>query len=413
MISKRFRRGLAISIEGVPDQTTVSAVPISRVAFYGPDFRGLRPDVLVEEHERVFVGTALFSDRKRPEIKVTSPVSGRVSEISIGSRRRLASITVQVEGEEPIEFDTASMSHRELLLESGLLARMTARPFGSVPDPARTPEALFVSAMDTAPGAADPGPIVRNQAEAFGRGLDALADLTDGPVYVCFDDVGPDIPELGRARPVKISGLHPAGLSGTQIDLVQPLRGGAEVWQIQAQDVIAFGDLLATGAVSGKRIVALSGPGVKNPRLVQVPMGAHVAEMMADNVAEGRWKALSGPAIGGVESAALRRDHLQVSVVPRVEPGVGRLRRLLPTPTRPPKPEAFVPTRAIDLALGPDIPVVPLLRALSVGDVETADRLGVRALLEEDMALVTYASGGKQDFGILLRRVLDQIEEAA
>ncbi len=49
------------------------------------------------------------------------------------------------------------------------------------------------------------------------------------------------------------------------------------------------------------------------------------------------------------------------------------------------------------------------MRALSVGDWETAYRLGAADLLEEDVALLsTYCSSGA-DYGALLRRALDDI----
>lgn len=413
MISKRFRRGLAISIDGVPGADTVVSPPVKHVTLYGADYRGVHANLSVAEGERVSVGTTLFSDRSCPEIKVASPVAGRISEIVIGARRRLASMTIEVEAAVPIGFETERLNTKELLCESGLWAGMVARPFGSVPDPSRRPTALFVSAIDTAPGAPDPGRLIHESDENFARGIEALTNLTDGPVFVCVDQNTPNIPENRRVHTVAISGLHPAGTFGTLIDLVHPLHSGGEIWQIHAQDVIAFGHLLTTGYVSGERIVGQCGPGLKVPQLVQVPMGAHLVDMLADNVADGRWKAMSGPPVGGFESAALRRNHFQVSVLPRPEPTAVRPRRWLPGNTKPPNPDALIPNRAVDLALGPDVPVVPLLRALSVGDVETADRLGARSLLEEDMALVTYAAGGQQDFGMLLRRVLDQIEEAA
>lgn len=411
--SRRFRRGLEVRIEGRPVGDPVASPPVYSVTLYGADYRGLRGEALVQEGALVSAGAALFADPKNPEIKVTSPVSGRVSDISIGARRRLSSISVEVGAAEPVGFEAARMSTRELLWESGLWARMVARPFGSVPAPAGKPDAVFVSALDTAPGAADQNSVIRRNIEAFARGANALSDLTDGPVYVCCGPDAPDFSAVGRVSKVVVTGLHPVGTFGTQIDLVAPLRRGQEVWQIHAQDVIALGQLMETGVVEGDRTVALCGPGLKHPQLVNVPMGAHLADVLADNIADGRWTALSGPPIGGVESAALRRDHFQVSVLPRPEPSPGRSRRRWPFSVRAARVEAIIPTRAVDLAIGPDIPAVPLLRALSVGDVETADRLGARCLLEEDMALVSYAAGGNQDFGALLRRVLDQIEEAA
>ena len=58
-----------------------------------------------------------------------------------------------------------------------------------------------------------------------------------------------------------------------------------------------------------------------------------------------------------------------------------------------------------------DIMPTHLLRALSVGDVEWAEELGVLELDEEDLALCTFVDPGKQDFGAFLRGVLDQIQK--
>jgi Na+-transporting NADH:ubiquinone oxidoreductase subunit A len=53
----------------------------------------------------------------------------------------------------------------------------------------------------------------------------------------------------------------------------------------------------------------------------------------------------------------------------------------------------------------------PLLRALAVGDQETARRLGCLELVEEDVALLSYVCPGRIDFGPLLRNVLNDIAE--
>ena len=58
-----------------------------------------------------------------------------------------------------------------------------------------------------------------------------------------------------------------------------------------------------------------------------------------------------------------------------------------------------------------NIPPVPLLRALSVGDVEMAKRLGCLELAESDMALLTHVCPSKVDYAPLLRKALDEIEK--
>ena len=56
-----------------------------------------------------------------------------------------------------------------------------------------------------------------------------------------------------------------------------------------------------------------------------------------------------------------------------------------------------------------DIMPTFLLRSLVVDDLETAEKLGCLELDEEDLALCTFVSAGKEDFGRALRRNLDEI----
>ena len=58
-----------------------------------------------------------------------------------------------------------------------------------------------------------------------------------------------------------------------------------------------------------------------------------------------------------------------------------------------------------------DILPTQLLRALLVGDTETAQKLGCLELDEEDLALCTYVCAGKYEYGPVLREVLARIEK--
>jgi Na+-transporting NADH:ubiquinone oxidoreductase subunit A len=71
----------------------------------------------------------------------------------------------------------------------------------------------------------------------------------------------------------------------------------------------------------------------------------------------------------------------------------------------------MIPLESFDGAMPLDILPVPLLRALSVGDTETAVRLGCLELVEEDLALMSYLCPGRTDYGGLLRRMLDDIAD--
>lgn len=412
----RISRGLNVRVGGPPRQAVSADVPVPLVGFFGSDYPDLRAELLVAEGDRVARGTPLLRDRKRPEIRIVAPVAGIVDEISLGQRRRLSTVAIRPEGDEAVSFrhhDTLDRDTlRALLLEAGLWPALTARPFGHVADPARDPDALFVTATDTAPGAPDPRLVIGNAPDSFREGIHALRHLTQAPIHICQPPGEPFVHPGGHVRVVHVSGPHPAGLAGTQIDRVRAVSHGGTVWQIGYQDVLAIGALRLTGTLDLTRTVSVSGPLARDPRLLQLPAGAEIDRLAAAEAMPGPRRALSGSVLGGRESRFLRRGATQITLLPRTEAPLRR-RRWLPEPRRLLRRAAVVPHVALDLALGPAVPAVPLIRALSVGDAAEADRLGVRALLEEDMALLTYLTGGAEDFAVLLREVLDRLEVGA
>ena len=407
-------RGLDIEVGGRPRQE-VGAVEVPPVVgILGSDYPGLRLKPVVEQGDAVKLGEAVMEDRAHPELAVTAPVSGVVEEVIIGPKRRLSALTIRREDGPPRRFALpgANPSRAEaeaLLLDSGLWTAFLARPFGRVPPPGTTPDAIFLTALDTEPGAADPAPVVTAAAEPFRRGAAFLSHLTDGPVFLC-QGPGLALAEPGpRLRVESFAGPHPAGLPGTHIDKLFPIGGGRTVWQIGAQDVLAIGTLLETGELARDRVVALGGPMAREPRLFRLPLGADIETLAARESRPGPRRVLSGSALSGGESRFLRRRHSQITLLAR--PGAANLHRWLRG--APLKRPPLLPHAALERALGPALPTIPLLRALSLGDAAKAARLGAAALLEDDLALASYLSGGTEDFGARLRAVLDILEEEA
>lgn len=74
---------------------------------------------------------------------------------------------------------------QSLLMTSGCWQSFRTRPFGRIADPAKIPDAIFLTAMDTAPLAGDPAPVIKRFETWFRLGAAALCHLTDGPVYIC------------------------------------------------------------------------------------------------------------------------------------------------------------------------------------------------------------------------------------
>lgn len=262
-------------------------------------------------------------------MRFTAPASGTISAIHRGERRVLQSVVIDVDGDDAVHFpryelaDLAGLTREAVqrqLLESGMWTAFRTRPFSKIPAPGSVPAAIFVTAIDTNPLAADPQPIILAQREAFDAGLTLLTRLTDGKVHVCQASGG----KLG-GHPVgqvtfnQFAGPHPAGLVGTHIHFLEPVSLKKQVWHLNYQDAIAVGKLFLEGELSVERIIALGGPQVKEPRLIKTCSGASLDELLADELLDDENRIISGSVLSGTHArgphAFLGRFHLQISVV--------------------------------------------------------------------------------------------------
>lgn len=437
----RVKKGLDLPLGGQPQARIDDGAPVSRVALLGRDYPGLKPSMLVEEGDRVALGQPLFSDKKNPAVLFTSPGSGRVAAIRRGERRAFISIEIELDGDEELRFPATGTPDsgddiEQLLLESGLWTSLRTRPFSKIPAPGTRPAAIFVTAIDTNPLAADPALIIGQRTEFFQTGLNALRLLTGGRVYLCCAH-GADIPAGEGITVAAFSGPHPAGLAGSHIHLLEPVDLQRQVWQAGYQDVIAIGALLLSGRIMTERIVALSGPAVLRPRLLRIRLGAELPALTAGELAGGENRIISGSVLSGHaafgDHAFLGRYHNQVSVVPEdrerrfldwLLPGFNKhsVKRLFASSLVPGGRPSFstsnhgslramVPVGAFEKVMPLDLKITWLLRSLLAGDLEMAQKLGCLELDEEDLALCSYVCPGKIDYGHHLRQVLNRIEE--
>ncbi|QDZ03349.1 NADH:ubiquinone reductase (Na(+)-transporting) subunit A [Nitratireductor mangrovi] len=412
-----LRKGLDIAVDGAPEQVVGATRDVSSVAVLGRDFPGVRPEFRVAEGDRVCAGQVLFIDRKRPRIRFAAPACGTVEHIVAGHRRMLDKLIIRVEGDGAETFRQAATARdretlREVLLSSGSWPAFRTRPFGRIPDPESMPAAIFVTAIETDPLAADARIILDRHIEAFKQGVGALAHLTDGPVFVC-QPPGPELVQSEeRLRVASFAGPHPAGLPGTHIHHLMPASAKRTVWHIGYQDVIAVGHLLETGRLWTERTVALGGPGMRQPRLTRTRLGASIEDLIAGETRDGAVQLVSGSVLSGRSSAYLGRYHTQVTVLKNGWPA--RPRSLLGTVSgwlpRAASGGPIIPIESLDAAMPLDILPLPLMRALAIGDVETAERLGCLELVEEDVALLSHLCPDGADYGALLRQILDELE---
>ncbi len=70
----------------------------------------------------------------------------------------------------------------------------------------------------------------------------------------------------------------------------------------------------------------------------------------------------------------------------------------------------MVPIGMYERVMPMDILATFLLRALAMGDIENAEKLGALELDEEDLAVCTFVCPGKNEYGPMLRGLLHDIE---
>lgn len=385
------------------------------IALLGDDTPGLRPVFAVETGAPVAAGETLFVDSKRPELRHVAPVAGTVRDIRRGPRRSFDRLTLSVEAGEAKAFAIPAPLERDtlvaLMIEAGLWVGLHARPFGHVPAPDTQPAALFVTAIDTRPLAPDPVAIIGAHRAFFERGLAALRLLTPGKTYLC-QRRGAAPPAVEGVVEAGFSGPHPAGLAGTHIHYLHPVGSGDTVWHIAYQEVIALGHLLATGTIWQHRVIGLAGDGTPRPALVETVPGADLHDLFAGRLIDGPVRLISGSPLDGRPTRYLARTHHQASAL-RHAPIAERHDWLGLAATWLARGSgALIPNRLHEQAAPPGLLPIPFLRAISVGDIDAARRLGALEFVEEDMALLAHADGGAADYGRMLRRVLAELETA-
>jgi Na+-transporting NADH:ubiquinone oxidoreductase subunit A len=441
----KVKRGLDIPIAGKPEQQIHPGPPVRMVGVLGEDYGAYKrlPALLVKEGDRVLLGQPLVRGKHLNTVTTTSPGTGVIEYIERGARRFLQTIAIRLEGDGEETFNAwqadelaglNSAQVRDNLLASGLWLSFRTRPYSLVANPETEPHAIFVTAMDTSPLAADPAVIIAESPDDFTNGLTVVAKLTPGKVFVC-KAAGAAVPAADGVRVEEFAGPHPAGLAGTHIHFLAPAGAKRTVWHLSYQDVIAIGRLFTSGRLSTERIVALAGPQVFNPRLIRTRLGASINDLVRNELRSGESRAISGSILSGHHAAGktafLGRFHLQVSVLREggkrellgwMAPGLDKysaskvfMAGLLPqkefrlTTTKNGSPRAMVPTGSYERVMPLDILPTQLLRALVIEDTETARALGCLELDEEDLALCTFVDTGKYDYGPMLRRNLRQI----
>jgi Na+-transporting NADH:ubiquinone oxidoreductase subunit A len=441
----KLHKGLNINLKGKPAQEIVSVKQPDIYALVPDDFYGVTPKVVVKEQEYVKAGGALFVDKNHPEVKFVSPVSGVVTCVERGARRKVMSITVQAAAQQDYEeFGKKEVSQmtgaqvKELLLNAGLFAYFIQRPYGITADPTLTPKGIFVSAFDSNPLAADFEFVLKGQEKDFQTGLDALAKVAKTYLGISAAQKNPALTSAKNVTLTVFDGAHPAGNVGVQINQVSPINKGETVWTLGAEEVIFIGRVINTGHVDFTRTIALTGSEVKTPAYLKLKVGALLSEVFAGRVSEGRTlRYINGNPLTGTLTKAngyLAAHATSLTVIPEGDDQHEFLGFIMPRTDQFSTSRSYFSwlcgkkeytldarikggerhmimsgeyDRVFPMSIYPEY----LIKAIIAGDIDRMEALGIYEVLPEDFALCEFVDSSKLELQRIVRQGLDMLRK--
>jgi Na+-transporting NADH:ubiquinone oxidoreductase subunit A len=440
----RIKKGLDLKIVGAADKKTKS-LDLKNYALKPTDFHGLFPKLMVRVGDKVKAGSPVFYDKYRDNIIFTSPVSGTITDVIRGEKRKMLEIRIEADGSDTYEqfkqADPKTLSKEEVIeqmLKSGVWPLIRQRPYNVIANPEDKPKALFITGFDTAPLAADMDYLLEGQEKEFQAGLDALSMATGAPVHL---NLGPNTkaPALTNAKGVEInhfSGPHPAGNVGIQIHHIDPINKGEVVWTMSAADVATIGKVFLEGRYNPTKRIALAGSEIKEPQYYDVLAGAEVAGILKDQVASNNVRIISGNVLTGTKvelSGYLSYYDHTITVIPEGD-YYAFFGWLIPspkkysfyrtafswlTPNKYYKPDtnlnggerAFVFSGHLEKVFPMDIYPIPLMKSIIVEDIDQMEQLGIYEVDEEDFALCEYICISKINMQDIVRKGLDMMRK--
>lgn len=441
----KLRKGLDVNLKGKAAKEQFQVKKPGVYALMPDDFTGVKPKVVVKENDVVKVGDALFVDKNHPEVKFVSPVSGKVTMVERGDRRKVLSVRVEADAEQQyVDFGKKSVAQmtadqvKETLLETGLFAFLKQRPYDVVPDPAVAPKAIFVSGFNSMPLAADFEYVLQGRETDFQTGLDVLAKMAKTYLGVSAKQSATALTAAKNVTVNVFDGPAPAGNVGVQVNHVDPVNKGETVWTLGAEEVIFVGHLFNTGKLDFTRVIAFAGSEVKKPAYCQMTVGQQLSTLVENRVAEGRTlRIVNGNVMTGVKTTKdgfLAAHATEVNVIPEGDDVHEMLGWIMPRFNDYSNSRAYcswlsgkkeyaldarvkggerhmIMSGEYDRVFPMDIFPEQLVKAIITGDIDRMEALGIYEVAPEDFALCEFVDSSKLEVQRIVREGLDMLRK--
>lgn len=445
----RIKKGLSLKLKGKAERIVLNTTEKSAIyALVPSDFTGITPKITVRSGDIVKVGDPLFYHKKYPEMQFVSPISGEVTEIKRGPKRKVLSVEIKPRSENALEFrqfepltpDTASPKQlKTRLLEGGMWGFIRQRPYDIVAEPIYTPRDIFVTAYFTAPLAPD-FEFLLSEGDArlhFETALRALRRLTLGKVYLGIEK--PLGLNIEGVEEYVIQGPHPAGTVGVLINHTKPVNKGEVVWTLKGSDLLVIGRFLKTGMADFRRTIAVTGGKAVCTGYVSITPGCRLPEVLSAFIPQNEEKHLrliNGDVFTGIKLEPERPfsslDLDQFTIIPEGDDIHEAFGWIMPrfkqfsmsrtytswlTQNKVYTLDARIKGGERAMIMSNEFPkifplnILPeqLLKAIIAFNIDQMEALGIYEVAPEDFALCEFVDSSKQELQHIVRTGLDML----
>ncbi len=442
----KLRKGLDINLKGKATSNKIKVNPSKEYALVPEDFIGLIPKVVVKEGDMVKAGDALFVNKKFPEVGFASPVSGTVTSVLRGERRKLLCVKVQPDSKQDYrDFEvkeTASLDGKavvDLLLKAGIFGYINQLPYAVSATPDVLPKAIFVSAFRDMPLAANFDVELEGEEEVFQTGLTALSKIEKTYLGINPSQASGALSNMKDVEITVFDGPCPAGNVGVQINHLSPVNKGEVVWTVDPTTVLFIGRLFSTGKVDLSRTIALAGSEMESPCYAKVLVGQPLKDVLKGKLADnGKVRIINGNPLTGRKTdldGYVGGHTSEITAIPEGNETNEMLGWIMPRfnqfsvnrsyfswlmgknkeytlDTRVKGGERhMIMSGEYDRVIPMDIYPEYLIKAIITGDIDKMEQLGIYEVAPEDFALAEFVDSSKLELQRIVREGLDMLRK--
>ena len=437
----KLSKGLDINLKGKALEKMMTFAKGTELALTPDAFVGMTPKVVVKEGDLVKAGDALFVNKQYPDVKFASPVSGQVTAVIRGERRKVLCVKVKADPQQQyVDFGKKEVSRLDgeavlkSLLDAGLFGYIDQLPYAISTNPETKPKAIFVSALRDKPLAADfEFELQRNEAD-FQTGLTALSKVAKTYLGIGRQQSSSALTQAKDVKVTVFDGPCPAGNVSVQVNHLDPVNKGEVVWTVDPTAVIFFGRLFNSGKVDLRRVIAVAGSEVKTPAYVEALVGEQIGNLLAGNLKEDRnVRIINGNVLTG--KPCTTDDYVgghtsEITVIPEGNDADEFLGWILPRFKQFSVNRSYfswlcgkksyaldarikggerhmIMSGEYDKVLPMDIYGEYLIKAIIAGDIDRQEALGIYEVSPEDFALAEFVDSSKLELQRIVREGLD------